>query len=146
MTTVNTKYVASVQGGAGEVQTTRQHVDPTDLDTFTDMAVDFMDSQPDDVWTDAFFMTSDSYDSSTCMLPTIVCQSITVEPHNTATSRQTSKMMMTFKRKMGPQNYKILNALRHKKEQRVAANTQESNAAAAPSGAQNGSAATGRAP
>ena len=144
MTAVNAKYVAPVQGWGSEVQTTCQQVDPTNLDTFKDMAVDFVDSQPDNVWTDAFFMTSDSYDltSCTCMLLTIVYRTMTDEPYNTATSRQSSEMMSTLKRKMGPQNYKILNALRHKNKQRVAANTQESNAAASPSGAQNGSAAT----
>ena len=60
------------------------------------------------------------------------------EPHNVATSRQTGETMEIFKEKMGAQNYVILNALRRKDEQRVAATTQESRtaAAAAPSGAQ----------
>ena len=71
-----------------------------------------------------------------------VCRSMVDEPRNIATSRQTGETMMTYKKKMGLQNYKILNALRRKNEQRVA-NTQESSAAAAPSGAQNVSAATG---
>ena len=97
------------------------------MDAFMDMAADFVDSQPDDVWTDAFYMTGDSYDltSSMCMLQTIVCRAMTDEPHNTATSRHNSKKLMSFKTKMGPQNYKILNALRHKaeNEQRVVANT-----------------------
>ena len=56
---------------------TRQRVDPNDLDNFTDLAVDFVDSQPDETWTDAFFITSDSYEltSFTCLLLTIVCRS-----------------------------------------------------------------------
>ena len=58
MTAVNAKYVAPVQGWGSEVQTTCQRVDPTNLDTFRDMAVDFVDSQPDDVWTEVTAMTS----------------------------------------------------------------------------------------
>ena len=48
-----------------------------------------------------------------------------IEEYNMAPCRQTRAMMTTFKTKMGEQNYKILNALRHKgenkeKEQEVA--------------------------
>ena len=70
------------------------------------------------------------------------------EPHNVATSRQTGETMEIFKEKMGAQNYVILNALRRKDEQRVAATTQESRTAAAtaPSGAQIVPAAADRAP
>ena len=93
---------------------TRQRVDPTDLDNFTDLAVDFVVSQPDETWTDAFFITCDSYEltSFTCLLLTIVCRSLVDEPHNVATSRQTGETMVIFKTKMGLQNYVILNALR----------------------------------
>ena len=113
---------------------TRQLVDPNDLDKFTDLAVDIVDSQPDETWTD--FIMSDSYEltSCTCLLPTIVCRSMVDEPHNVATSRQTGETMVIFKTKMGLQNYVILNALRRKNKQRVA-NTQDSSAAAGPSGA-----------
>ena len=114
---------------------------------FTDLTVDFVDSQPDDTWTDAFFITSDSYDLTvcTCLLPSIICKSMIDEPHNVATSRQTGETMEIFKEKMGAQNYVILNALRRKDEQRVVVTTKESSAAAAPSGAQIESAAADRA-
>ena len=117
-------------------------MDPNDLDKFTDLAVDFMDSQPDDTWTTTFFITSDSYEltSCTCLLPTIVYRSMVNEPHNVATSRQTGETMVIFKTKMGLQNYVILNAVRRKNEQRVA-DAQDSSAAKGPSGAQNVSAA-----
>ena len=116
---------------------TRQRVDPNDLDNFTDLAVDFVDSQPDETWMDTFFITSDSYEltSCTCLLPTIVCRSMVDEPHNVATSRQTGETMVIFKTKMGLQNYVILNALRRKNEQSCSGYTQDSSAAAGPSGA-----------
>ena len=55
------KYVPPVQGRHLEVSATQIRVDPNNLDKFTDLAVDFVDSQPDDTWTNAFFITSDSY-------------------------------------------------------------------------------------
>ena len=74
-----------------------------------------------------------------------------IEEYNMAPCRQTRAMMTTFKTKMGEQNYKILNALRHKgenkeKEQEVAEqdNTLESTAAS-PSRAQDGPAGPSRA-
>ena len=96
---------------------------------------------------DAFFITSDIYEltSCTCLLPTIVCRTRVDEPHNVATSRQTGETMVIFKTKMGLQNYVILNALRRKNEQRVA-NTQDSSAATGPSGAENVSAVADQAP
>ena len=127
-------------------------MDPNDLNKFTDLAVDFVDSQPDDTWMDAFFIKSDSYEltNCTCLLPTIICRSIVDEPHNVATSIKTDETMAIFETKMGLQNYVILNSLRRKNEQRVAANTQESitasAAAAAHSWAQIVSAAADRAP
>ena len=57
MSATNMKYVPLVQGQQIEVSTTRQCVDPNDLDKFTDLAIDFVDNQPDDVLTDAFFLT-----------------------------------------------------------------------------------------
>ena len=98
MSAANMKYVPPVQGRQIEVLMTRQLVDPNDLDKFTDLAVDIVDSQPDEIWTDAFFITSDSYEltSCTCLLPTIVCQSMVDEPHNVATSRQTGETMVIF--------------------------------------------------
>ena len=82
-----------------EVLTTQQCVDPNDLDKFTDLAVDIVDSQPDETWTD--FITSDSYEitSCTCLLPTIVCGWMIDEHQNVATSRQTDKTMAIFKTK-----------------------------------------------
>ena len=77
-------------------------MDPNDLGKFTDLAVNFVDSQPDDTWTDAFFITSDIYELTSCTywLPTIVCRSMVDEPHNVATSRQTGETMVIFKTKM----------------------------------------------
>ena len=118
MTAVNTKYVAPVQGRRGADHTAMSG------------------------------MMGESYDltSCTCMLPTIVCQAMTEEHHNhnTASSRQSRDTMTTFKKKIGLQNYKILNALRHKaeKEERITANTQEGKAAS-PSRAQDGPAFPG---
>ena len=148
MTSANAKYVVLVQGRGGEVQITRQQVKPDDMETFTDQATDYVNNQPADAWKDAFYMMGEIYDltSCTCMLPTIVCQAMTKEHHNMTPSRQTRDTMTTFKTKMGQQNYKILNALSHKVEnkekERVAANTQESNAAG-PSRAQDGPAGPG---
>ena len=112
------------------------------------MATNYVDNQPADACTDAFYMMGESYNltSCTCMLPTIVCQAMTEEHHNhnTASSRQSRDTMTTFKKKIGLQNYKILNALRHKaeKEERITANTQEGKAAS-PSRAQDGPAFPG---
>ena len=128
----------------------RTRVDPNNLDKFMDLAIDFVDSQPDDTWTNAFFIMSDSYELTvcTCLLPTIICRLMIDEPHNVATSRQTGETMEIFKTKMGVQKYVILIALRRKDEQRVAVTNQESSAAAAaaPSGGQIVSAAADRAP
>ena len=128
----------------------RTRVDPNNLDKFMDLAIDFVDSQPDDTWTNAFFIMSDIYELTvcTCLLPTIICRLMIDEPHNVATSRQTGETMEIFKTKMGVQKYVILIALRRKDEQRVAVTNQESSAAAAaaPSGGQIVSAAAYRAP
>ena len=58
--------VPPVQGRQIEVSTTPHRVDPNDLDKFTDLAINFVDSQPDNTWTDAFFVTSDSYELTSC--------------------------------------------------------------------------------
>ena len=74
-----------------------------------DLAIDFVDGQLDDTWTDTFFITGDSYGMTvcTCLLPSIVCRSTLDEPHNVATSKQTGEIMDIFK-KMGAHNYVIL--------------------------------------
>ena len=88
------------------------------MDRLTEQAVNYVDTQPAESWTDTFYMMNGSYDltSCTCMLPTIVCRAMNEKQHNTAPSRQTRDMMTMFKTKMGEQNYKIFNALRHKAE------------------------------
>ena len=146
MSVASKKYVLPVQGQQLKVLATRTPVDPTKLDKFTDLAFNFVDSQPDNTWTNIFF----SYELTvcTCLLPSIICRSMRDEPRNVATSRQTGETMEIFKEKIGAQNYVILNALRCNDEQRVVATTQESSAAAAaaPSGAQIVPAAADRAP
>jgi hypothetical protein len=37
------------------------------METFTDMAADFINNQPADAWTDAFYMMGESYDLTSCM-------------------------------------------------------------------------------
>ena len=116
-------------------------MDPAEVGRYMDLAMDFVDGQLDETWTDTFFITGDSNGMTvfTCLLPSIVCRSIVEEPHNVATSKQTGEIMDIFNEKMVAHNYVIFNALRHKKELRVAATTREgsADAAAGPSGVQN---------
>ena len=129
MTAVNAKYVAPVQGWGGEVQITWQQVDPDNMETFTDMATDFINNQPADAWTDAFYMMGESYDLTSCMC---ICPPSYARPwqRSTTTWRLAGRLEIQwrqFKTKMGQQNYNILNALRHKaeNEERVAANAKD---------------------
>ena len=135
MSAASQKYVPPVQGHQSEVMATQTRVDPAEVCRYMDLAIDFMDGQLKETWTNTFFITGDSYGMTVCpcLLPSIVCRSIVEKAHNVATSRQTSEIMDIFKEKigLGAHNYVILNTLRRKEELRVTATTQEGSAAAA---------------
>ena len=59
---------------------------------YIDLAIDFVNGQLNETWTDTFFITGDSYGMTACpcLLLSIVCRSIDDDAHNVATSRQTT--------------------------------------------------------
>ena len=148
MSAATQKYVPPVQGRQSEVSATRTRVDPAEVGRYIDLAINFVDGQPDETWTDTFFILGDSYGMTACpcLLPSIVCRSIDDDAHNGA--RQTTKIMAIFNEKIGANNCVILNVLRRKEELRGTAITQEGSAATAadPSGVQNVPAAADREP
>ena len=109
-------YVLPVQGRPTEITMVRTRADPTDVYRY------IVDVQPDERWIDCFKMDGDTYNMAVCpcFYPSIVCRAIDDNaPHNRPTSQQTTKIMASFKLKMGISKYTILNALRKKEEMMV---------------------------
>ena len=117
------KYVLPIQGRPSEISTVSER--------YIDQAISFGDGQPDERWIDTFYIEGDTYGMAVCpcLYPSIVCRAIDGDGHNGTTSRQTTKVMTSFKLKMGVTNYVILNALQRKEE--LMATAQQGGAAAA---------------
>ena len=50
MSAASKKYVPPVQGRQSEVSAIRMRVEATELDRYIDLAVDFLDGQPNNMW------------------------------------------------------------------------------------------------
>ena len=108
------RYMEPVNGRSTPVALDRVREDPALINGHIDRAVDYVDTQDHQRWTDCFKLNGETYKVTLCpcLHPSIVCRAMDEElPHNRTTSKQVQDMITSFKHKMGD-NILIINAQR----------------------------------
>ena len=132
----NRLHAEPVNGRTTAVGPERARSDPALIPGQVEQADNFVDLEDSAQWIDCFRLNGNTYEVNVCecLLPTIVCRTLGEdEPHSKAPSKTTNAMIEALKTEMGTDNYRIINELRKKEDQRITAQAATARAAAGPS-------------
>ena len=130
----NRLHTEPVNGRTTAVGLERSRSDPALIPGQVEAATDFVDLEDSQQWIDCFRLNGNIYEVNVCecLLPTIVCRTQGEdEPHTKVPSKTTNAMIEALKTEMGADNYRIINELRKREDQRVTAQAATAQAAAA---------------